>query len=203
MTFLRSGDWRPGAVSPALLAIQLIATLQAALRGLDYWTTDGAAPPGVLAVVEGAAPTQVWAGLLCGSALVVLLGLAGRWPAVLVVGHLMLAAVYLGVGLPVVSASAVGPLSTTLVALICGGLAIWALITDHPEVQGLGRILAVVLLAGVACLLAQVLGADYRTGTGLVGAGGNHVALAVGVILGTLRRRAAVLVESEQEVALC
>lgn len=204
MNFLRPGDWRPGGISPALLAVQLIATLQAALRGLDYWRPGAPTPPGALALVESTAPPQVWAGLLCGSAVVVLLGLAGRWPAVLVVGHLMLAAVYLGVGLPVLNASAVGPLGTSLITAAAGGLAIYALITTRDHVGLPARLLAVVLLAGVAVLAGRLLGTDYRTGTALVGAGGQHLALAIGVIIGTFRYRATALVDDEERaVALC
>jgi hypothetical protein len=195
VSLLRTGDWRPGGVSPALLVIQLAATLQAALRGLDYWHPTGPVPPSLRAV-EDAAPPLVWAALFLGSALVVLLGLAGRWPAVLILGHLLLGAVYLGVGVPVLAASAVGPLGTALLAVSGGAFGTWVLC--HPWVRDLpARLLAVLLMAGCAVLLSRTLGTDYRTGTGLLSAGVLHAALALGVWVGTLRRRLAPVVEEE------
>lgn len=195
MSILRTGDWRPGGVSPALLIIQLAATLQAALRGLDYWRPAGPVPAS-LAVVEDAAPPAVWAALFCGSAVIVLLGLAGRWPAVLILGHLMLAAVYLGVGAPVLASSAVGPLSSAALAVGGGALGTWAL--SYRREGGLpARLLAVILMTGSGVLLSRVLGVDYRTGTGLVSAGVLHAALALGVWVGTLRRRLAPVAEEE------
>jgi hypothetical protein len=192
---LRPGTWQPGGVSPALLAVQLVATFQAALRGLDYLRHPAAPPPGVLAVVESAAPPAVWGGLLCGSAVTVLLGLAGRWPAVLILGHALLAAVYVGVGAPVLASSAVGPLTTGVLAVAGAALGTWTLVSTRAPGGLPARLLAVVLMTGAVISLAQVLGFDYRTGTGLIGGGAIHASLAVGVIVGTLRRRAAELVE--------
>lgn len=197
MNLLRGGDWRPGGISPALLTIQLVTTLQAALRGLDYWRPAATVPPGVLAVVESTAPPQVWAGLMCGASLVVLLGLGGRWPAVLIIGHLMLSAVYLGVGLPVLSAVAVGPLLDALVAAGAAALGLWALLCPRAPGGLAARLLAVLILAGAAVTAARVLGTDYRTGTGLVGAGVVHASLALGVVVGTARRRAAAWLEEQ------
>jgi hypothetical protein len=196
VNLLRAGDWQPGGVSPALLVIQLAATLQAALRGLDYWHPAGPVPP-TLALVESAAPPHVWAALMGGSAVVVLLGLAGRWPAVMILGHLLLAAVYLGVGVPVLAASAVGPLTAALLAVGGGALGTWALV--HGWVRDLpARLLAVLLMCGAVILLSRTLGTDYRTGTGLLSAGVLHTALALGVWVGTLRRR--LTPQAEEEV---
>lgn len=195
MSVLRPGDWRPGGVSPALLIIQLAVTLQAALRGLDYWHPSGPVPPS-LAAVEDAAPPVVWAGLFCGSALIVLIGLAGRWPAALILGHLMIGSVYLGVGVPVLAASAVGPAGLLLLTLCGGALGTWALV--HSRVTCLPtRLTAVLLMTGCAVLLGQTLGTDYRTGTGLVSGGVVHAALALGVWIGTLRRRLTPIAEEE------
>lgn len=195
MTLLRSGDWHPGGDRPALTVIQLAATFQAALRALDYWRPGGPAVP-ALALVESAAPPQVWAGLMGGSAVLVLIGLALRRPAVLILAHLMLAAVYIGVGAPVLATSAVGPLSVAALALGAGALGTWALL--HGWVRDTWtRLLAVTLMAGCAVLLAQTLGTDYRTGTGLVGAGVIHAALAFGVWVGTIRARLTPVAEEE------
>jgi len=197
---LRPGDWRPGGVSPALLAIQLTTTLQAALRGLDYLRHTGTTPPGVLAVVESAAPPAVWSGLLLGSAAVVLLGLAGRWPGILILGHALLAAVYAGVGLPVLTATATGSPDTILLILSCGTLGTWTLVSGRAPGGMTARLLAVTLMVGTVIALSTVLGVDYRTGTGLAGGAVVHAALAAGVALGTVRRRAEREVDQEREL---
>jgi hypothetical protein len=193
VTPFRCGDWKPGAVSPALLTVQLVATFQAALRGLDYWRGTGPTPP-ALALVESAAPPTVWAALLMGGSALVLVGLAGRWASTLIVAHLLLAAVYIGVGAPVLAASSVGPLTLGLSVVAAAAAGTWGLLR-HPS--GVVRAAAVPVMLSALIGASTALGSDYRTGTGLVGAGLIHAALAAGVALGTVRRRAAEAVELE------
>lgn len=194
MTLLAPGDWRPAAAGPALLILQLVGALQAALRGLDYWRNTGPTPP-ALAAVEGAAPPQVWAGLLCGSAAVVLLGMAVRRAAVIVLGHLLIGAVYLGLGVPVLASAARGPAWLAAAALLTGAAGTYALTRDRSRL--LSGLLGGAAMVAAAVILSGTLGPDYRTGTALAAAGIMHGALALGVGVTATRRRLVAQLEEE------
>lgn len=185
--FPARGDWRPGLTNPGLLATQLVFLLQAAFRGLDYL---GNATPGdrTQRAVEAAAPYGVWGALFYGLALLVLIGVAGRWPTVMIVGHLAFAALYLGMGLLVLSATsevtALGALGVALCAL-----GTWSLLTSRVAGMRLRLTAGLPLMVAGQLAVALSLGANYRLGTGLALSGAVHAALAAGVSWSSVRQR--------------
>ncbi len=182
------GDWQPRRTHPVLLALQLVTLWQAGLRGLDY-------AGGVGAGLDARAADPVYGWLLYGSTVLVLLGLAVRRGAPVILGHALLAAWYTGLGVAVL-----GGLGRILDPLVLGGLVFGAL-----GIAGLlsERSRTPVRLAGVlAMLLGQAaivvgLGGDYRTGTALLSGGLQHAVLAVGTFVLWQRTRLARQVESE------
>lgn len=181
-------SWRPGLVNPGLLAIQLLFLLQAAFRGLDYL---GGVRPGdpIQRAVEAAAPYTVWGGLFYGLALLVLVGVAGRWVGLMILGHLGFSALYLGIGLLVLSTTA-GLSVLGAAGLAACAVGTWALLS--ARVTGTRARLGVALPLMVLGQLAVVacLGVNYRTGTGLALSGAAHAALAVAVSWCAARQRA-------------
>jgi hypothetical protein len=173
------GTWTPGRVNPGLLAVQLCFLLQAAFRGLDYLGGVRAGDP-IQRAVEAAAPYPVWGGLFYGLALLVLIGVAARRPALMVLGHLAFAALYLGIGLLVLSTTAGLSLSGAAGLAACAA-GTWALLSTR--VPGLRPRLAVAvpLMIGGQLAVVASLGTDYRTGTGLALSGAVHAALAAAV----------------------
>lgn len=170
--------------------MQLITALQAALRGLDYWRQPAGTAPPAIAVVEQAAPPAVWGALFLGTSVLVLLGLAGRWVPIIVIAHLLLGAVYVGLGVPVLASTAVGPAALIAVSLAAAVVGTWLLI--HHGTRPMLRISAALpLMLGALLATSTALGTDYRLGTGLVLAGALQGVLALGVALVTFRRQAA------------
>jgi hypothetical protein len=98
--WISRGSWRPPVfVRQDSRLIILLFCYSAAVRGLDYATgRDGtaASPSSPLAVIEQAMPLTVWASLLLGAVGVLVVGMVGRWHRPVIVGHVVLAAVYLG-----------------------------------------------------------------------------------------------------------
>lgn len=181
------GDWQPRQTSPILLALQLVTLWQAGLRGLDY---AGGVQVGLDAVA--ADPSYGW--LLYGSTVLVLLGLAIRRGAPVILGHALLASWYTGLGVTALGGFGVADWRV-LSGLALGGLGVAALLTERHRTP--------IRLAGVAAMLLGQAGivvglaGDYRTGTGLISAGVQHGILAVGTFLLWQRDRLRRVVDHE------
>lgn len=173
------GSWSPGRVNPGLLAVQLCFLLQAAFRGLDYLGGVRAGDP-IQRAVEAAAPYPVWGGLFYGLSLLVLVGVATRRPGLMILGHLAFSALYLGMGLLVLSTSSHLTLAGAVGLGACAG-GTWLLLSASLTRRRLRVTVALPLMVAGQLLLALSLGADYRTGTGLVLSGAVHAALAAAV----------------------
>lgn len=188
MRLPRPGDWQPNA-RPALLGVQLLGTWQAALRGLDYLTREGK-PTGALAVIESEVPAHVWGALFLASCAVVITGLAGRWPAAMTLGHALVAALYAGIGVPLVLHETEGP-TVALAATALLGLG-GAIVLASGQFRARVRLAVGIPSVVVSALgLNAVMGQDYRTATALVAAAGLHACLAYGVWVGAQRGRLA------------
>lgn len=190
------GDWHPRAVAPVLLVLQLVLLWQVGLRGLDY--VRAGHRPALDAGV--ASPLLGW--FLYGAAVLVLLGLAARRAAPVILGEALIGAWYLGLGW-----ASFGTLGRHLdfayaaLAVTGSGLGVWLLIRNAGGL--LLRFAGVaVMLAGQA-LLVDALGVDYRTSTGLVASGLTHGAIAVGTFVlwqrDRLRRYLDSLLDHEDE----
>lgn len=97
----RRGHWAPSSLRGGdVRTLMLLFAGAALVRALDYATgVDGSAsgtPNSALASVERAFPLAVWAASLTTGALLVLLGMVGRWGTVVATGSLILAVVYFG-----------------------------------------------------------------------------------------------------------
>jgi hypothetical protein len=179
--------WRPGQVNPGLLAIQLLFLVQAAFRGLDYLGGVRAGDP-IQRAVEAAAPYPLWGALFYGLALLVLTGVAARRPGLMVLGHLGFAALYLGIGLLVLSTTA-GPTVTGALGVAAAVGGTWALLSARVTGLAPRLLVALPLMVGGQLAIAASLGSDYRTGTGLALSGISHAALAAAVSWCTARQR--------------
>jgi hypothetical protein len=182
------GDWTPRATHPILLAVQLIALWQAALRGLDY-------TGGTVAGLDRAAGDPLYGWLLYGSTVLVLVGLAIGRGAPIILGHALLGSWYLGLGRDTLASTSAFDLDV-LTGITVGGLGTYALLSVKSR---WGYRLAGVagMLLGQA-ILVDGLGGDYRTGTGLVAAGLLHGILAVGTFVLWQRQRLRRVVDDEQ-----
>jgi hypothetical protein len=182
------GDWQPVRTHPVLLALQLVTLWQAGLRGLDY-------AGGVATGLDAASADPAYGWLLYGSTVLVLLGLAIRRGAPVILGHALLASWYAGLGVSVLGGLAVVLDWRVLLGLAFGALGVAALLSE--------RFRTPIRLAGVAAmLLGQAaivvgLGADYRTGTALLSGGLQHATLAVGTFVLWQRDRLRRLVDRE------
>lgn len=192
---IRTGDWRPGATSPALLAVELLTAGQAALRGIAYLRGDAVTHGGVVDYVESAAPTAVWGWLFFGSATAVLVGLAGRWPGVLVAAHLLLGAVYAGLGFAVLRIASGPPSLVGVLGTADALLGVYVVLRARSLPVRL--LLGVPLLVAGGVALSVALGTEYATGSGFVIGGGVQVALAVGVWHASTRQRLQRIVDRE------
>jgi hypothetical protein len=181
------GDWQPRETHPILLALQLVTLWQAALRGLDY--SDGVADG-----LDAGAAEPAYGWLLYASTVLVLLGLAIRRGAPVILGHALLASWYAGLGV-----AALGGLAVldwrVLLGLTFGGLGTAGLLSTRGRtplrLAGVGA-----MLLGQAALVVG-LGGDYRTGTGLVSGGVQHAVFAVGTFVLWQRQRLARVVDRE------
>lgn len=171
--------WTPGRVNPGLLAVQLCFLLQAAFRGLDYLGGVRTGDP-IQRAVEAAAPYTVWGSLFYGLALLVLLGVAARRPGLMILGHLGFSALYLGIGLLVLSTTS-GLNLLGAGGLTCAGVGTWALLSTHVTGTRPRVLFALPLMVIGQLAVALSLGSDYRTGTGFVLSGAVHAALAAAV----------------------
>ncbi len=182
------GDWQPRRTHPILLAVQLVTLWQAGLRGLDY-------AGGVAAGLDARAADPVYGWLLYGSTVLVLLGLAIRRGAPVILGHALLASWYAGLG--VATLGGIGAVADwrVLLGLAFGGLGVAALLTDQfrtpVRLAGAGA-----MLLGQAAIVVG-LGADYRTGTALLSGGLQHTVIAVGTFVLWQRDRLRRLVDHE------
>lgn len=203
-SWLRAGDWRPGTHNRALLWVQLILSLVAVLRGLDYTRPR---PPGspltpALAAAETAIPAPWGGAIMAASAVLVLVGLAARSAPAIVVAHLSIGAGYFWLGVGLLVERGVDIDFRGLFALAGMGLGLWLLLAPEQTVL---RFVGVGLLVAGQLLLSDDLGLDYRTGVGLLGAAAVHGVLAFGTfVLWTAQRvrpvvRAQVLGEDDAD----
>lgn len=190
------GDWHPRAVAPVLLVLQLVLLWQVGLRGLDY--VRAGTRPALDAGV--ASPLLGW--FLYGAAVLVLIGLAARRAAPVILGEALIGAWYLGLGW-----ASFGTLGQHLdfgyaaLAVAGSGFGAWLLIRDAGGL--LTRFAGVVVMLAGQALLVDALGVDYRTSTGLVASGLTHGAIAVGTFVlwqrDRLRRYLDSLLDHEDE----
>jgi len=173
-----------------LLTVQLVTLWQAGFRGLDYLTA-----PGGRAALDTAAADPLAGGMLYAGVLLALLGIAARLPGPAIAGHALLAAWYTGLGM----VTLLDGHTLTLAGVVGAGIGVTGVaLVLHPRVRAAVRLLAgVPLMLGGQYVLAADLGSDYRTGTGLVGAGLLHAALAVGTFILWQRRELRQLVDRE------
>lgn len=198
------GDWVPGRQNAALLILQLIALYQAALRGRDYLTPrDGhMIQLQGLGMVDAAGSLQVWGWLFYVSAGLALVGLAGRWAPVVIVAHAALFAWYGGLGIGLLQEEGI---HINLVVVLGMGLAClgtWVVFRRKAATAPIRLLVGVPAMLFGQELLSNGLGQDYRTGTGLVGAGLMHVTIAAGTWLLWKRQHLTAQVEREQGVVL-
>jgi hypothetical protein len=188
MTRLTRGDWQPRRTHPVLLAIQLVALWQAGLRGLDYLD-------GIDRGLDVNAGDPAYGALLYGSTILVLAGLAIRRGVPVILGHALLASWYTGLGVAALGGIAVVLDWRVLLGLAFAALGVAVLLsTRHGLLLRLAGVVA--MLAGQAAVVVG-LGADYRTGTGLIAGGLQHAILAVGTLLLWQRDRLRRAVEHE------
>lgn len=195
----RRGDWQP-TTNRALLLVQLVALFQAALRGTNYLSGDEE-PSAALAAVESAAAQPVWGGLFYGSVVLAVLGMALRYSPPIVLGHLLLFAWYAGLGGRVISANLDAIPPASYLGLGIGAVGAWGLVSSRVTSAAVRMFVAVPLLLGGQWVLSAGLGDDYRTGTGLIGAGLLHLIIGVGVAVAVARRHLLRLVDQEQATA--
>lgn len=182
------GDWRPRTSHPYLLALQLVALWQAALRGLDY---TGGIEGGLDA--EAADPAYGW--LLYGSAILALLGLAARRGGPVILGHALLGSWYLGLGVDTLASTSSLVSGGAPVGLLIGAAGTYALLASDRWAYRLVGV-AAMLLGQV--ILVDGLGGDYRVGTGLVAMGLLHGTIAVGTFVLWQRQRLRRVVEDDR-----
>jgi hypothetical protein len=187
VTHLR-GDWQPGRTHPVLLALQLVTLWQAGLRGLDY-------AGGVEVGLDAGAAEPAYGWLLYGSTVLVLLGLAIRRGGPVILGHALLGSWYAGLGVTALGGVPAVLDWRVLLGLAFGALGTAALLSSQFRTPTRLAGAAAMLLGQAAIVLG--LGADYRTGTGLVSAGVQHAVLAVGTFLLWQRDRLARQVDRE------
>lgn len=201
---LHPSDWVPGRHNVALLVIQLVALYQAALRGRDYLTprTGGEVEIQGLGIVDNAAALSLWGWLFYVSAVIALIGLAGRWAPLVIGAHCALFAWYGGVGVGLLQAQGVEVNPSMITGGLCAIAGTW-IVFRREATDAAVRLLVGVpgMLVGQE-LLSTGLVEDYRTGTGLMGAGIMHLTIAAGIWLLWKRQRLVEQVEREQGVVL-
>lgn len=182
------GSWEPANAGTSV--VRLIFTFQAALRGSDYFA--GRSDGGDAHVF--AAPLAVWGGLFYGCAIVVILGFAGRWVGALVLGHALLAGLYMGLGVSVLANLPGGIDPGGAAALVIAAVGLYLLLAPQTGVP-LRLALAVPLMVAGQLGLAAALGSGYRLGTGLVLSGAVHAVFAAATLTGWKRQQLAGVVE--------
>jgi hypothetical protein len=175
------GDWTPATSAPVLLTLQLVLLWQVGLRGLDY-ARAGAHPALDASVAD---PLLGW--LLYGAAIVVLLGLALRRGALVILGEALVGSWYLGLGWQTLGDLGIEPGFGALPGIAASIAGVWLLLTRRRGIA-LRLAGAAAMLAG-QWLLVDALGVDYRTSTGLIASGLVHGALAVGTFVLWQRER--------------
>lgn len=200
---LRPGDWLPGTHNLALLIIQAVGLYQVGYRGLDYFLsyagTAGPSAPTSLNVVESAAPLWLWGVLFYGSALVALVGLAGRWAVPVVLAHVALFCWYGGIGYGLLQGIGV----QVSWGLPLGGLlsigGTWLVFSRRPFPLPARVFLGVPAMLVGQYLSAVDLGAGYRTGTALMASGVMHLTIGLGTFVLWQRQRMEVRLALEVE----
>ncbi|QZD98893.1 membrane protein [Gordonia phage Tracker] len=124
----RTGRWTPLIPLPVRVVILALWALEPISRGLDYLTGD---QPGVtqsLTRIEQAFPLQVWGGFCFISGAMILVGFAGRWRRLAILGLYFAGATYvaLGCGLAAVVIERGGDGFRTPVMFFVFGLTYWA-----------------------------------------------------------------------------
>jgi hypothetical protein len=190
------GDWTPAASAPVLLTLQLVLLWQVGLRGLDY-VRSGPHPALDASVAD---PVLGW--LLYAAAIVVLVGLAVRRAAPVIIGEALIGAWYVGLGWTTLDDLGIRP-GLAAVPALAGSLAgVWLLLTPRRGIPA--RLAGVAAMLGGQVLLVGALGVDYRTSTGLLASGLVHGALAVGTFVLWQRERLSRYLDAlDHEDALC
>ncbi len=179
-----------------LLTIQLVTLWQVGMRALDYLTTP--TMPALDRIVAG---PLAGLGLLLG-AVVVLTGLAGRWASSVIVGHAVVGSVYLVLGWLALTDTVSPSPSWGTAGLLLSAAGVLVLVHRRAPTWARLAVAVPAMLVGQV-VLAHALGADFRTGTGLLGAGALHLTLSAGTALLWQRRRLTDLVEAQVAREVC
>lgn len=199
-----SGDWFLARNNIALLIVQLTALYQAALRGRDYLEprSGGEIALQGLGTVDAAGSMQVWGWLFYGSAALALFGLAGRWAPVVIAAHAALFAWYGGIGIGLLQEQGIDLSITVIAGVLCAIAGTWLVFRRASHSASIRLLVGVPGMLVGQELMSSGLGADYRTGTGLMAAGIMHLTIAAGTWLLWTRQQLAEQVEREQGVVL-
>lgn len=194
LPYLTEGAWVPGQTNWLVLILQLVLTVQAASRGMDYVQPRPPRPlPPSLSVIEAALPMAVWGSVLLVCAALVFAGLFGGWVWPIVAGHISLAGLYgaFAYGLLAQTPIRSGWLSFIGVALLAPGLLLG--VSRWQSWRWVRFTLAMGMVLAGGWIAAYGLGYDFRNGTGLFIAGISHSTFAIGVAYIAYRRPPAVV----------
>lgn len=97
----RTGDWTPTIPFPLRAVILAVWAFEPISRGLDYLTGDGPNVTQSLSFIEAAFPLQIWGFFCLTAGILIVLGFAGRWRQISILGLHLAGATYfaLAVGL--------------------------------------------------------------------------------------------------------
>jgi hypothetical protein len=199
------GTWRPGSYNVVLLIAQVVILWTAAQRGLDYLNlpnADVAVPePGVapsLHGIEADVSLRVLGLAFLVPALVAFVGLTTGWARMLSLGHLVIGASYLILGITFLRDSPVAnwPLASAGCALLIMAAAL--LVGDSRTIPDVFAITGGVIgLVVGGWLASKGLGYGYRTGNGFLGGAALHFTFGFGTQV--LARREERLRREEEE----
>jgi hypothetical protein len=148
----------------------------------------------VSAGLDSGVADAAYGWLLYGCAVLVLIGLAVRRGGPVILGHALLASWYAGLGVTSLGIDLVLDWRV-LLGLAFAGLGTVALLSDRYRTPVRVAGVAAMLLGQAAIVVG--LGVDYRTGTALLSAAGQHAVLAVGTFVLWQRDRLRRVVERE------
>lgn len=120
---LRRGTWRPGQAptGTALFVVQCAVLFTCLIRGLDYLRPD-LDPTSVLSRVQDSAPLQAWGMFFVAATVVAVVGITGRWGAIVAVGHIMAMVAYAGIAYGLFLVTGLGPGVRTPMGLAVTGV---------------------------------------------------------------------------------
>lgn len=91
-----------------MLVIKASALAACLTRGLDYLRRD-TDTTSVLSRVQDTAPLPLWGTIFIAAAVIVVIGIAGRWATIVGVGHIVAMLVYAGIAYGLFQVTGLGP----------------------------------------------------------------------------------------------